>query len=88
MADAVFAWLQESLPQAGRHRLYFDHGNQGLNALYAPFQGRMDAIAKEKAIGRGWITWPGPTPGPATTRPRGGPGWSYRLPFCSPNRSS
>ena len=41
------AWLDEvaaRLPPPGRHRLYMDHGTLNLDALYAPFQQRMDAI--------------------------------------------
>jgi enterochelin esterase-like enzyme len=51
MADAFLAWLEESLPRAGHHRLYFDHGDQTLDALYGPFQARMNEIARRKGYG-------------------------------------
>ena len=31
-----------ALPRAGRHRLYFDHGDATFDAPYAPYQRRMD----------------------------------------------
>lgn len=47
-ATAFLDWLAERLPAAGSHRLYFDHGSLGLDALYAPYQNRMDALAAGK----------------------------------------
>ncbi len=37
-------WLPANLPGAGHHRFYFDHGTEGLDRLYAPFQRRVDAL--------------------------------------------
>lgn len=48
MAASFLDWLARHLPPAGHHRLYFDHGERGLDAGNAPFQRRMDAIAREK----------------------------------------
>lgn len=45
-ADAFLAWVDAHLPGRKAHRLYFDHGDQGLDAYYAPFQARMDEILK------------------------------------------
>jgi len=42
--DALLNWLDADLPQAGRHRLYFDHGDATLDALYPALQPRVDAI--------------------------------------------
>jgi len=53
MSGAFLDWLRDELPTAGSHRLYFDHGNQGLDALYGPLQARMDAIAREKGYREG-----------------------------------
>jgi pimeloyl-ACP methyl ester carboxylesterase len=53
MADAFLGWLGETLPRAGRHRLYFDRGDQTLDALYGPFQARMDEIARTKGYREG-----------------------------------
>ena len=40
-------WLGTHLPDPRTHRLYFDHGTATLDAQYAPFQQRMDAIARD-----------------------------------------
>ena len=40
----VVAWLDKNLPSPGRHRLYFDHGDQGLDAAYKPYQQRVNSI--------------------------------------------
>ena len=45
MAAAYRAWLADALPLAGQHRLYFEHGDRNLDALYAPFQQAMDQLA-------------------------------------------
>jgi enterochelin esterase-like enzyme len=45
IAATYRAWLAEALPMAGRHRLYFDHGDRNLDALYAPFQQAVDQLA-------------------------------------------
>lgn len=42
----VIDWLAGHLPDPRTHRLYFDHGTATLDARYAPFQGRMDAIVR------------------------------------------
>jgi len=63
MSGAVLDWLRESLPRAGSHRLYFDHGDQGLDALYGPFQTRMDAIARDKGYREGQDYLSRPFPG-------------------------
>lgn len=44
----VVDWLDTHLPDARSHRLYFDHGTATLDAQYAPFQQRVDAIARAK----------------------------------------
>ncbi len=40
--QAFEAYLRERLPR--NHRLWFDHGDQGLDATYAPHQRRVDAL--------------------------------------------
>ena len=42
--DALLSWLDADLPQAGQHRLYFDHGDATLDTLYPILQPRVDAI--------------------------------------------
>jgi pimeloyl-ACP methyl ester carboxylesterase len=58
LAAAVLGWFDTRLPRAGAHRLYFDHGTQGLDRLYAPYQSRMDAIgaAKGYVAGQDWLS--------------------------------
>lgn len=46
-------FVRRRLPPAGRHRLWFDHGTLNLDALYAPFQQRMDAILRERGYRQG-----------------------------------
>ncbi|MFC5579057.1 alpha/beta hydrolase-fold protein [Lysobacter niabensis] len=43
----VIDWLGTHLPDPRTHRLYFDHGTATLDAQYAPFQQRVDAIVRE-----------------------------------------
>jgi Putative esterase len=58
LSAAVLGWFDANLPRAGAHRLYFDHGTQGLDRLYAPYQSRMDAIGVGKGYraGNDWLT--------------------------------
>ena len=58
LAAAVLGWFDANLPRAGAHRLYFDHGTQGLDRLYAPYQARMDAIgaARGYVAGKDWLS--------------------------------
>jgi predicted alpha/beta superfamily hydrolase len=42
----VIDWLATHLPDPRTHRLYFDHGTATLDAQYAPYQQRMDAIVR------------------------------------------
>lgn len=42
----VVDWLGAHLPDPRTHRLYFDHGTVGLDALYPPHQARMDAALR------------------------------------------
>ncbi len=43
---ALIDWLAKHSPDPATHRFYFDHGDQGLDAQYAPYQQRMDAVLK------------------------------------------
>jgi predicted alpha/beta superfamily hydrolase len=57
-AAAYFDWLARKLPRAGRHKLYFDHGDATLDALYAPYQQQVDGIVRAKGYRAGvdWIS--------------------------------
>jgi len=46
-------WLPAHLPRTGTHRIYFDHGTAGLDALYAPFQQRVDLLMTALGYRRG-----------------------------------
>lgn len=48
--DAFVEYLAENLPPPGDHRLYFDRGDQTLDALYAPHQDRVDALMQAKGF--------------------------------------
>jgi enterochelin esterase-like enzyme len=48
LASAYIEWLRAHLPSAGVHRLYFDHGTEHLDALYAPYQARVDELLRDR----------------------------------------
>lgn len=54
----VVDYFAQHLPRAGAHRLYFDFGTATLDALYEPFQQRMDAALRTLGYteGRDWLT--------------------------------
>ena len=41
-------WLGAHVPDPRTHRLYFDHGTATLDAQYAPYQQRVDAIVRAR----------------------------------------
>jgi enterochelin esterase-like enzyme len=51
-------WLRARLPDPNTHRLYFDHGTETIDALYAPYQAAADEAAKARGytIGCNWVT--------------------------------
>ncbi len=51
-------WLKTALPAPGTHRLYFDHGTATLDALYPPYQAKMDTTMRALGYreGRSWTT--------------------------------
>jgi enterochelin esterase-like enzyme len=58
IANAYFSWLQKHLPEAGHHRIYFDHGTINLDSLYAPLQKRVDDLMSQKKyrLNEDWVT--------------------------------
>jgi glycosidase/enterochelin esterase-like enzyme len=60
---AVVDYISKNLPKPGEHRIYFDHGTATLDALYEPFQQRMDEGMKHAGYtaGKDWVsrTFPG-----------------------------
>ena len=59
LGDGMIAYLEESLPEQGRHKLYFDHGSEGLDSEYAPWQAKVDALLREKGYreGKDFASW-------------------------------
>ena len=58
VAESYRAWLATNLPIAGTHRLYFDHGDQGLDALYPPHQAKVDTLVAARGYRRDvdWVS--------------------------------
>ena len=57
-----FSYLKNHLPSAKQHRIYFDHGTETLDSMYASLQLQVDAIMKQKKYRpSNWISrsWPG-----------------------------
>lgn len=46
--DAYLQYLDQYIPAPQTHKLYFDHGDQTLDSLYAPAQAKVDALFKAK----------------------------------------
>jgi enterochelin esterase-like enzyme len=52
MAEALQRYLATAQwPDPAHHRLYFDHGDKGLDAEYAPLQAKIDQIAAKSGYG-------------------------------------
>jgi predicted alpha/beta superfamily hydrolase len=51
-------YLEQGLPEAGSHRLYFDYGTRTTDALYEPYQTQVDRVLGAKGYIRGedWLT--------------------------------
>ena len=60
--SVFFSYLKKHLPSPEQHRIYFDHGTETLDSMYASLQFEVDAIMKQKKYRRSqWISrsWPG-----------------------------
>ena len=54
---AFFNYLKTHLPSPAAHKIYFDYGDQTLDALYPPLQRQADAIMKERGYdSKNWKT--------------------------------
>ena len=49
LGDSFLEYLEEKLPPPTEHKLYFDYGTEGIDAEYAPWQEKMDALALRHA---------------------------------------
>lgn len=54
----VIDWLEQHLPAPSGRAVYFDYGDQGLDADYAPYQRRMDRLMEAAGFTRegNWTT--------------------------------
>ena len=50
--------LTQALPAPGSHRLYFDHGSETLDRIYARYQARIDNVVARRGYRQGadWIS--------------------------------
>jgi len=55
---AVIEYFDGRLPDPASHRLYFDYGTATLDALYEPYQQRMDEVMRQAGYieGSNWLT--------------------------------
>ena len=57
LPKAFFSYLQNHLPNPANHKIYFDCGDQTLDAYYPPFQRQVDEIVKQKGYtAANWLT--------------------------------
>jgi predicted alpha/beta superfamily hydrolase len=55
--QAFLRYLQSNLPDPKKHKLYFDCGDQGLDALYPPVQNKVDDLMQSKGYTtKNWVT--------------------------------
>lgn len=55
--DAFITYLKNNLPNPKNHKIYFDYGDQTLDALYPLLQQKVDVVMKEKGFSENnWIT--------------------------------
>ena len=58
VSSAFDRYLAPALPSPATHKLYFDHGTETLDAIYARYQKRVDAVVARRGYrqGRNWIS--------------------------------
>ena len=56
VSSAFESHLKPALPDPKTHKLYFDHGSETLDAIYARYQKRIDAIVARRGYRPG-VTW-------------------------------
>lgn len=55
--DAFFTYMRQNLPDPKTHKLYFDYGDQTLDALYPALQAKADEVLKAKGYtSKNWMT--------------------------------
>jgi pimeloyl-ACP methyl ester carboxylesterase len=58
VSSAFERYLAPALPSPATHKLYFDHGSETLDAVYARYQQRVDAVVARRGYKEGvnWLT--------------------------------
>jgi enterochelin esterase-like enzyme len=56
VSSAFERYLAPSLPSPATHKLYFDHGSETLDAVYARYQERVDAVVARRGYRKG-VNW-------------------------------
>lgn len=58
VSSAFEHYLAPALPDPATHKLYFDHGSETLDAIYARYQDRVDRVVASRgyARGRNWLS--------------------------------
>lgn len=56
MPNAFLQYLNNNLPSPGFHKIYFDCGDQTLDALYPDIQKSADSIMVQKGYNNNWLT--------------------------------
>jgi len=55
--EQYLRYLKKHLPDPATHRIYFDHGTEGLDAMYVQYQAQADVIMKKKGYTSAqWMT--------------------------------
>ena len=55
--NAFVAYLKKKLPNPKDHKIYFDYGDQTLDAMYKPLQEKVDVVMKAKGFtNKNWET--------------------------------
>ena len=75
--DAFVNYLKSHLLNPKTHKIYFDYGDQTLDAMYPPLQAKVDEVMKEKEYTpKNWITkyFPGQE---FTAKNHGAAGWIF-----------
>ena len=56
-ADAMVGYLRDNLPDPATHKIYFDHGDQTLDASYGNYQKAVDKVMEEDGYtSENWMT--------------------------------
>jgi len=56
VSSAFERYVTPALPDPRTHRLYFDHGSETLDAVYARYQDRVDAVVARRGYHK-WLDW-------------------------------